>query len=99
MIDEARESGDSAGATDETAMQADSHHLRHLRPFGIERIERTAQVLEEKLRRRQVLVPRHTAVVGIETMRHDEMRAPPGRHPIGKIISIGIAVVEEAAVL
>ena len=83
VVEETRERRDPSRAPDEPAMQADRQHLRRVEAariaFAVERVERVAQVREELLAAVESLRRREAHVVGVERIRHDEMRLAPSR--------------------
>src|SRR5215469_3218062 len=79
-------------------VQSDRHHARAVRALFMEKIEAVAQKGEEILARAE-----HAAaefrIVGSQRIGDDEMRALADPHPIRQFVIVGVAVVEEAAVL
>jgi hypothetical protein len=78
-------------------MQADRHHLRRRRAFGIEHVKTVLQIGEELLPAAKALRIDEAHVVGIERIRDDEMRSGRPLDPVRQIVGIGVAGVEEAA--
>jgi len=88
-------------------VQADRHHLRAVEArgvaFGVQRVERVAQVRVELLAAVEALRRREPHVVGVERVRHDEVRHPAARAvdagPVRQVVRVAVGVVQEAAVL
>ena len=55
VIEEARKTDAASRAPDESAVQADRHHLRSVRAFRVEHVERVAQIAEEFVAARKSL--------------------------------------------
>ena len=72
--------------------------------FGVEHVERVAQVLEELVAVVEALRHREPHVVGVQRVGHDQMRrcAPSVAshlHPERQVVAVVVGVVLEAAVL
>ena len=107
VIDEARERRCAAGATDDATVQADRLHPGCVKAsriaFGIERVQRVAQVREELLAAVEPLRSHEAHVVRVEGVRHDQMRLQSfgcrDDGPVRKVVGIAVGVVDEPAVL
>src|SRR3954468_13559900 len=99
IVEEADQPRRAAGAAGETTMQADRHHLRRALAFGIEHVESILQIGEELLAFGKALRIDEAHVVGVKRIGNDELLAAGALDPIGQIIGIGIAEIEEAALL
>jgi hypothetical protein len=74
VIAETGKRGGGRWLAGETAMQSDSHHLRRLLAFAVERIEIVAQRDEEILCLTPAQATREARAVVVERVRDDEMR-------------------------
>ena len=99
VIEEARERGGAAGATDETAMQADRQHLRRDIALGVERVEGILEIGVELVARIEALRRGEAHVIRVERIGRDQLRPARPLQPIGQIVGIGIGAIEEAAFL
>src|SRR5688572_18227489 len=96
ILDEPLERGEAAGPADHAAVQSHRHHPPAL---GVEDIERILQVAEEIVAAVEALRGGEPHVVGVERIRHDELRlSMPGVVP-RQVVVVVVGVVYEAAVL
>ena len=76
VVEKARQRGQARRPPDQAAVQPDREHLRRPRlAFRVEAVEGVAQVGEELLAGREAAGGREAHVVGVERVRHDEVRA------------------------
>ena len=80
-------------------MNADRHHLRRPRAFGIEHVERIFHRLQPAVGNAEARCHRELHVVHFQRVRDDEMRRAIHFHPIGKVVAVAVARIEEAAML
>src|ERR1700685_3182028 len=79
-------------------MQTDGHHARPaFFAQTVQPIEGVAAIDEEILGGGEVAAALQAAVIVVEAMGHDEVRAPADAATVGKIVVLGVAVVEKAA--
>src|SRR6516225_6192412 len=79
-------------------MQADRHHLRLLAPLSVEDVEGISQECEELVGRRESAAHELRVVVD-EAIGHDKVAAATDFDPIGKLVVVGVRIVEEATFL
>ena len=94
----------ASGPAEQPAVHADRQHPRRLGAFGVEHVEGVAQVGEEVVRRVETRRGREAHVVGVERVRHDEVRHRAAvlrgdGGPERQVVAVVVGVVEEAAVL
>ena len=82
-------------------MQADGEHFRGGGAFFVEHVEGVLQVLEELLAAVEALDLGEAHVVGVQGVGDDQVRLAGRvvRFPVGQVVVVGVAVVEEAAFL
>ena len=66
-------------------------------PRSVQPVERVAAVGEELLAGAEVAAALQAAVVGVEAVGDDEVAATRDFGPVGQVVVVGVAVVEEAA--
>ena len=100
VVDQALQPGSSARTSNDAPVKADRKHLRasHL-ALPPQHVEGIATVLFPFLAGRETPDSCKTHVVGVHRVGHDEVAAPGDCGPVGKIVSVGVGVVEEPAVL
>ena len=86
------------GWAGEPHVQPDRHHARAVGAFFVKEIEAIAQEREKVFARAEDATPEFR-IVGGQRIRHDQMRAAGHPHPIRQLVVVGIAVVEEPAML
>ena len=103
IVEEARQGGGAAGSSGKPAVQADRHHLRRPRALGIEHVETVLHRLQPAVARTEARRHGELHVVHFERIGNDEVRRPssltPDLDPIGKVVGVGIARIEKAAML
>src|SRR6185312_881273 len=82
VVEEARQRGGARRTPGDAAMQADRQHLRALRAFGIQHVESVFQITEKLLATVETLRRDIAHVVGVERVRHDELRLASGQFPV-----------------
>src|ERR1700722_5234486 len=75
VVEKAHQGRGAAGTSDDPAMQADRHHLRRGRAFGIEHVETILEIGEELIAAAEPLRIDEAHVVGIEAVGNDQMRS------------------------
>jgi len=93
---EAGQRRSAAGPSDQAAMQPHAHHPPALRP---QQVAGAAQVVLEALGVAEAGRHRELHVVVVERVGDDEVRLAADRHVVRQVVVIGVAVVEEAAML
>src|SRR5688500_18444291 len=96
VADESLERGQAAGAAREAAVQADRHHAMLL---GVQHVEAVLQIGEEIVARVEALRGGEAHVVGVERIRHHQLRLAVSRVVPGDVVVVVVGVVDEAAVL
>ncbi len=101
VFEEALERGQARRAADQAAVQAYGKHLRRFGTFGVEHIEGVLQVLEEVVALVEALHLGKAHVVGVQGVGDHQVRLAGGvvGFPIGQVVVVGVAVIEEAAFL
>lgn len=99
IVEKTLQSNEPAGMTGEARMQADGHHARDARALAVIDVERVPEIGEEIGGSAKTGRRRELGVVVGEGVRDDEVGFAANRRPVGKIVGIGIGVVEEAAFL
>ncbi|OMP13156.1 hypothetical protein COLO4_02182 [Corchorus olitorius] len=101
VFEEALEAHQATGATDQPAMQTDGKHLGRGGAFFVEGVEGVLEVLEELLGGVEALDLGESHVVGVQGVGDHQVWPAGGRigFPIGQVVVVGVAVVEEAAFL
>src|SRR6266700_288079 len=99
IIQETDQARGAAGPAGETAVQSHRHHLRRRLPFGIEHVECILEISEKLLAFGKALRIDKAHVVSIKRIGNNELLALRAPDPIGQIVGIGIAEIEEAALL
>src|SRR3984885_8178824 len=98
VVERSHQSSDASRAADDPAMQADRHHARPtVRTHPIEPVEGISAVREEVFPGTEVAAPLQAAVIGVEAVRDHQMRATRNLRPIGQIVVVAVAVVQETA--
>ena len=107
VIDETRQRSDAPRPADDASVQADRQHLRRIAvpriAFGVQRVERIAQIGEELVATVEALRSCEAHVVGVERVRDDEMGLASAscldERPVRQVIRVAVRVIDEAAVL
>ncbi len=88
------------GATDQTAMQPDRHHLGRARDtLGVQCIESGAQVVEELFGRIEPLRRGKAHIVAVQRIGHDQLIPVAHFDPIGQVVGIGVGDIGEGPCL
>src|SRR5579885_2869485 len=98
VVEKTLEAGRSCGMADLPEVQPDRHHLGLRRALAIEDVEGIAAEGEEIVGGREDAAAELGVVVG-ESVGYHEMRPAAHRDPVGKLVVVGVAVVEEPAFL
>src|SRR5580692_2438200 len=98
VLDEADQRLRPAGMPRQPHMQPHRHHARALRTLFVEDIEAVAQKGEEILAGTENAAAEFR-IVGRQRIRHNEVWPVTHPHPIGQLVVVGIAVIEEPAML
>jgi ATPase subunit of ABC transporter with duplicated ATPase domains len=103
VIEKSLQPGKAAGTPQQARMHAHRHHAWHALAFGIQHVEAVAQIMEKVIGRVEALRRREAHVVGVERVRHDQVRAFAAvgarhSHPERQVVAVVVAVVFEAAV-
>ena len=101
VLDEALEGGQACRTSHQAAVQADGEHLRCLCTLGIQDVEGVLEVVEEVIALVETLHLGEAHVVGVQGVGDHQVRLAGGvvGFPVGQVVVVGIAVVEEAAFL
>jgi len=97
IVEKTRQRGSAAGTADETAMQADRHHLRPIVALGVERVETVLEIGEELFAAIETLRRGEAHVVGVERVGHEQLLAFSVIVPIGQFVGIDVGRIEKAA--
>src|SRR5471032_2909549 len=74
VIEETLQRTEASRAAQQPAMHADGQHFRRFAAFFVKYVERVAQVSEKLLGRVETLRRGETHVIGVERVRHDQLR-------------------------
>ena len=99
VIEKSHEGAQPSGPPGQTHVKPHRHHPGGVSAFRVEHVEGIPEVDEEVLGGAEALRCPELHVVVVERIGDHEVRLALDRHPVGQVVVVGVAVVEEATFL
>ena len=95
---EAVQSADAGGTTDDAKMQAHGHHPRLGSAFAVQAIKRIDAIARKIISEHEAAVVVKAHIVGVESVRQHDVVVPRSFDQIRQIVVVGVRIVEKASV-